>query len=301
MDNLTRLCCLLAAVLLGGCASAQQQPFRAASFNIRSGVLFDGPDRWSARKHRVIEMIAELDADVLAVQEARSEQIREILDAHSRYVAIGAHRGNGKLRGEGVITLIDTDRFMVAEAGVFALSDEPDRIGSITWDNSYPRICAWSRLIDMDSGEAVRIYNLHLDHKGRDSRERSARLVRQHIEQRAADEPVLVMGDFNAIESSEPVFHLTSRDESGRELRDSFAIANPGENQGTFTGFNLNSAAHKRIDFVLVDARLGLLDAGIDQRTVDNRYPSDHFPVWADIAWSASPVASGEFASVESE
>ena len=103
-------------------------------------------------------MIEQLDADVLAIQEARSEQVREILAAHPRYVAIGAHRGDGRLGGEGVITLIDTDRFMIAEAGVFALSDEPDRIGSITWDNRYPRICAWSRLIDMETGAAVRVY-----------------------------------------------------------------------------------------------------------------------------------------------
>ncbi len=291
MTNLAKIACVLAAVLLGGCASARDEPFRAASFNIRSGIVFDGADRWSARRHRVMEMIEELDADVLAVQEARSEQVREILEAHPRYVAIGAHRGNGKLGGEGVITLIDTDRFMIAEAGVFALSDEPDRIGSISWDNRYPRICAWSRLIDMETGEAVRVYNLHLDNRGRESRELSADLVRRHIEARAGDDPVLVLGDFNATESSEPVGTLIAPDESGRELRDSFAAVNPGNEQGTYTGFNLKSDAKRRIDFVLVDARLGLLDAGVDSRKIDGRYPSDHFPVWADVSWDGRVLA----------
>ncbi len=292
MPNLAKLGCLVAVMLFGGCASAHQEPFRAASFNIRSGVLFDGPDRWAARKHRVMEMIDELDADVLAVQEARSEQVREILEANPRYVAIGAHRGNGKLAGEGVITLIDTDRFMIAEAGVFALSDEPDRIGSITWDNRYPRICAWSRLVDMETGEAVRIYNLHLDHRGRESRELSADLVRKHIDARAGDEPVLVMGDFNTTETSEPVRRLVALDQSGREMRDSFATVNPGVDQGTFTGFNTRSDGEKRIDFVLVDTKLGLIDAGVDPRKIDGRYPSDHFPVWADVVWDATVIAT---------
>ena len=61
---------------------------------------------------------------------------------------------------------------------------------------------------------------------------------------------------------------LIAPDESGRELRDSFALVNPGSGQGTYTGFNLRSDAKRRIDFVLIDARLGLLDAGVDLRTI---------------------------------
>ena len=39
----------------------------------------------------------------------------------------------------------------------------------------------------------------------------------------------------------------------------------------------------KRIDWVLFNRRLDALEAGIDRRDFDGRYPSDHFPVTATL------------------
>lgn len=258
------------------------EPTTVMSFNVRYDEPGDGEDAWVGRLGAVAGLIREHGADVVALQEPFAHQVEDLLGALGRYGAIGAHRIDGRVSGEGCVILYDTSRYLVAESGVFWLSDTPGVAGSMTWDNRWPRSCTWARLVDLRSGEGLYVYNVHLDNKGERSKILGARAVLEHIESHATRDgfrdPVVVLGDLNATEGSGAVRMLTSGRSVG--LVDAIGRLMPDDGLGTYTGFDpASTGGGRRIDHALVSSDLLLLSGAIDRRKVGGRYPSDHFPV----------------------
>lgn len=285
---------LVVGLALQGVAVAgverSSEPLRVATFNIRYGSAPDGEDRWELRRSRVVETIRELDLDVVGLQEAEAFQTREILAALPRYAAIGVSRDDGRLKGEACPLLVDRTRFVIAESGVFWLSDRPEEPGSITWDNVCTRVCTWARLIDWETGRGGYVYNVHLDHVGQQSRERAAVQVRADFAKRAARagaaDPLIVMGDFNAAEDNPAIATIRGTSDDPLTLRDAFRVLHADGAGGTFNGFKLDSeGGDRKIDYVWVGPGWQVVQTGIDRRKIDGRYPSDHFPVWAELRW----------------
>ena len=279
--------------------SAEPASARFVTYNIRYGSAKDGKDAWELRRPKVVQTIAELDADVVGVQEAEASQVRELLAALPRYAALGVHRDDGRTRGESSPILFDRARFTVADSGTFWLSDTPDVIGSVTWDNAITRVCTFARLVDLTTGRGVWVWNAHFDHRGQQSRVASARLVlarmRECLARPGRADPVVLLGDLNAAEDNAVIAVLTGREGEGDGegersgefvLVDSYRRLHPQGAAGTFTAFAPDSdgGAHK-IDYVFAGPGLTPRAAGIERRQFDGRYPSDHFPVWAELAW----------------
>lgn len=264
---------------------------RVASFNVRYGSADDGPDRWAVRRERVVAVIAGLDCDVVGLQEVESFQVRELLAALPRYAAIGVHRDDGRVRGEACTILYDRSRFVVAESGVFWLSETPDVVASKGWDAALPRVCTWARVVEIASGRGCWIWNTHFDHRGRRAREQAARLVLARVRESGARagrrDPVVVAGDLNASEQEAPLAVLLHPpDDAGVALVDAYRQVRPDGAAGTFNGFDPeDDGGDRKIDHVLVGG-LRVRDAGIETRRFDGRHASDHFAVWAELAWS---------------
>lgn len=277
-----------------------------ATFNIRFGSANDGPDAWPLRRDKVIATIADLSPDVLGLQEVEAFQAHELLTALPRYACLGAHRDDGRTAGEGAPIFFDRTRFTAAESGTFWLSGTPDAIASVTWDNAITRIAVWARLVDLATGRGVYVLNAHFDHVGQASREQAARLLRARIAELTTRpgraDPVVVLGDFNADESNPAFAAMLAPDPHqphdpappaapappgppGPTLTDPYRALHPDGPAHTFTGFRLDRPpVSGKIDHVFVSADLRPLAAGIDTRTIEGRYPSDHFPVWARLA-----------------
>ncbi|MBX3364615.1 MAG: endonuclease/exonuclease/phosphatase family protein [Phycisphaeraceae bacterium] len=275
-------------------AAAHGPELTLVSFNIRYGTAPDGPDHWSVRRERVAATLADLRADVVGLQEALSFQVRELLEDIPAYAAVGVHRDDGRARGEACMILYDRTRFAVAESGVFWLSMTPDVPGSKSWDASLTRQCVWVRLLDNRTGHGIYIFNAHFDHRGQQSRVRSAELVLQEARRLSAREhrgdPVVFMGDLNAAETNPAVERLIAPGDTGWAFYDSYRVVHPHGRAGTFNAFNPeNDGGDAKIDYIFVGPGLKVLDAAIDRRKVDGRYPSDHFPVIAHIAFEARP------------
>ena len=67
-------------------------------------------------------------------------------------------------------------------------------------------------------------------------------------------------------------------------LVDTFRMANPNaKDVGTFNGFKEPGKA--KIDYVFVSPKLKTISAEIIRTQRDGRYPTDHFPIDAVIAW----------------
>lgn len=261
-------------------ADAQRAPLNVMSFNIRYGTANDGENAWPARREMLFDVIREHNADVAGLQEALAFQLDEILAAAPAYALIGVGRDDGARKGEYAPILFRRDRFQVAQAGTFWLSDTPDVVASKTWGNRITRICTWARLVDRD-GSAFWIYNVHLDHESQPSREKSVALLRARIAARPfPSEPVIVTGDFNAGETNAAVAAMTA----GGTFVDAFRVLHPSETTvGTFTGFKAGQISGDKIDYVFVPRGATVASAAIVRTSRDGRYPSDHFPVVARL------------------
>lgn len=269
-------------VPLSVAASTAQQPTRepmtVMSFNIRYGTAKDGDNEWTRRRTMLFDVVREQDPDVIGLQEALDFQIDEIVAAAPGYATIGVGRDDGRARGEFAAILFRKNRFRVAEASTFWLSDTPAVPASKTWGNNITRICTWARLIDGD-GQGFYVFNVHLDHQSQPSRERSTQLLRERIDARSVKtEPVLVTGDFNVGEKNPALATLIG------PFIDTFRDVRPQEKTvGTFSGFKFGNVEGDKIDYILVQPGTEVMSADIVRFARDGRYPSDHFPVVARV------------------
>jgi endonuclease/exonuclease/phosphatase family metal-dependent hydrolase len=140
----------------------------------------------------------------------------------------------------------------------------------------------------------VYVYNTHFDHVSDISRQKSAELLAKRIAEQAKSEPVVVLGDFNSGESSAAISHLLGKKtKSPVQLVDTFRAVHPDEKQvGTFHDFHGGTEGEK-IDFILASPGVNVLAADILRDPIsgsgkDALYPSDHYPVTAEMSFSGS-------------
>lgn len=263
------------------------QPFRVMSFNIRWGGAADPPSVWSDRRERVIKTIQAYDPDILGVQESLLSQSKYLLDELDGYVFFGAGRDNGRRAGEMCAIYYRAKRFLRIGGGHFWLSEEPDRPGSMGWDATYPRMVSWLRLRDKTDRRTLLVANTHWDHHGDKARLHSAKLILERLPRHVEpDDAVILMGDFNCDEDSDPYRILTNQD-SPLKLIDAYRAIHPKrtDQEATYHGFQ-GKTKGSRIDWILHSPDLQTLAAEIDTSHEGLKYPSDHFPVTATLRFA---------------
>ena len=283
---------LAAAVMACHSGTPNPQPLNVMSFNIRYGTADDGVNSWPNRSDLVVEIIREHAPDVLALQEALRFQLDVLATAFPGYGQIGVGRDDGATRGEYAAILYDRSQLRVTEQGTFWLSDTPDVPGSMSWGNRVTRICTWARFERLATGAGFYVFNVHLDHESQPSRERGVELLAERLSTRSGNDPLIVLGDFNAGEDNPAFRYLTGHPSASAESRaappspgliDTFRRVWPeATSVGTFNAFTGDSSGAK-IDAILVSPGWTVLEADIIRAERDGRYPSDHFPVSATI------------------
>jgi endonuclease/exonuclease/phosphatase family metal-dependent hydrolase len=257
------------------------------SFNIRYGTANDGENHWDKRKEFVVETVRTFKPDLLGTQETLGFQ-RDYLAEHlSGYEAVGVGRDHGDERGEMTAVLFRKERFEKLAVGHFWLSETPDVPGSKSWDTSLTRMVTWMKLKDRKATPPSEIYffNTHIDHRGQQARQESARLIRRKIAEHAGATPTVVTGDFNAGEGSPPYQALFTED-GPVKLLDTFRLAHPqrSPSEGTFSSFKSTETSGERIDWIACSPGWTVRSAEIDRSQRDGRTPSDHFPVTAVLS-----------------
>lgn len=286
-----RLACLALPLLALPVVLPAQGPgeVRVMSFNIRYGTAEDGENRWELRREFVAETVRAFRPDLLGTQETLAFQRDFLAEKLPGFECVSAGRDDGRERGEMAALFFRSARFERLDAGHFWLSETPDQPGSKSWDSALPRIVTWVRLRDRERRAAppLTYFNTHFDHRGEQARRESARLLRRRVDAAAATGPVVVTGDFNAAEESEP-YRLFFRPQGGEAdlLADTFRVANPtrSPHEGTFSGFRAGSDSGARIDWIAASRHFRVLQASIDRTARDGRTPSDHYPVTAVLA-----------------
>ena len=274
---------VVGALYLFGCS--RPSAFRVMSFNVRYATD-DGPNAWDHRRNLVVETIRDDAPDVLGLQEPLAPQVADLRASLPNYGFVGVGRDDGIEVGEFAPIFYRSDRFTLLEQGVFWLSAQPEEPGSVGWDAALPRIATWARLRFKEAPlYGVQVVNVHFDHRGREARRESARMVRDYVDS-LDGRPVVVLGDFNCDPTSEPYRILT------QDLAEHFglraAFADVADTAGTYHGFT-GAPRGGRIDWILFSSHFESPETAVDCCSFGGRYPSDHFPVTATLRMRGSP------------
>ncbi|HEY0312139.1 MAG TPA: endonuclease/exonuclease/phosphatase family protein [Allosphingosinicella sp.] len=224
---------------------------RVASYNMRKAI---GTDR-RRRPERTLAVLCELDADVVALQEAdrrfgtRASAIPpHMIDEHSDYKPVSFETRDGSIGWHGNALLVKKAVEIAATEILHLPSLEPR--GAVV---------AELRL----GGAVLRVVGMHLDLSGL-WRRRQAKAILAHIDSRSEPMPTVLMGDLN---------EWSTRGGCLRDFAARLAFAECGRSFHT-------RRPVVQLDRIMVTSDLAIADCGVHQSTTA-RKASDHFPVWA--------------------
>ncbi len=257
------------------------------SFNLRYNNPNDGRYAWPNRKTAIRDVISAHNPDVLCTQEGLEDMLEEISRAFPAYDRFG-HGRMADGSDEHVAIFVNTSRLRVRAHGQFWISPEPEVPGSRAWDTLFPRICTWCVVEAHESGELLAVFNVHLDNRQVLARQEGARLLcdmmpRIALEHDVPPGAVILCGDFNAYPDTPEVqlFCDVSSVETG-----AYTMFGCDEiSLGTYHGFR-GVPAPAPIDYILNGAAVTVHSRTVDQKQYDDTWPSDHFPVIAEISVS---------------
>lgn len=253
-----------------------------ATYNIRYENPEDAAEGngWEARREQVRGLIHFHKFDIVGLQEVTPGQLPDLEQDLAGHDHVGSPSYDGLHHGsEHVPVFYRRDRFELVDGGTFWLSPTPDT-ASIGWDAMYQRICTWARLRDRRTGKTFQAWNTHLDHRGERARPASAELLLQRLKPLLKrGEPVVVMGDFNFTPDSEG-YQILRRKLA--DARDHSILPAYGP-KGTSNRFDYNGVFERRIDHIFVTKGIKTLRHGTLTDSYNHRFPSDHFPVAAEL------------------
>ena len=166
------------------------------------------------------------------------------------------------------------------KSGDFWLSETPEVPGK-GWDATCcNRICSWVYLQDKKTKKKLYVFNTHYDYQKDLARNESSKLVLKRIRNIAGDQPVIFMGDLNGDNSSE----WYQKIQGSGILKDTYKIApDPYANNPSFQDFGKDVLDSGIIDHIFVSNHFSVKKWGILSDTYHGKYPSDHFPVLAEV------------------
>ena len=273
---------LLVASILCFSATAQEKNYlRVASYNLRYNNPGDGENAWPNRKDAVKSLIVFHDFDIFGTQEGLVGQLKDICELPD-YNYIGVGRDDGVDSGEHSAIIYKKNRFELLLSGNFWLSTTPET-PSKGWDAiCCNRICSWGKFRDTGSNREFYFFNVHFDHEGKTARIESGKLMVQKIKEIAGNYPVICTGDFNSTPETLQIQAMQVL------LNDSYMVSAipPYGPEGTFNNFNPNSDFEDgRIDYIFTGKCFNVSKYAALTDRYENKYPSDHLPVIADINW----------------
>ena len=123
------------------------------------------------------------------------------------------------------------------------------------------------------------IINAHYDHRGKQARIESSKVIVKHLKAVSLNSQIIVLGDFNT-KPFGPAYNTLIK---GFNLKDPLADLN-SKKDFTFHGFS-GIPRGNRIDWILHSPSLKSLKSTIIRSNKNGRYPSDHFPVSSELIY----------------
>jgi endonuclease/exonuclease/phosphatase family metal-dependent hydrolase len=270
---------IIAALICSITQVVNAQQITVGTFNIRFDNPRDSGNLWVNRAPVVSNLIRFHGFDVLGIQEGLKNQLDDMSAALPEYGRYGKGRDDGKDGGEHSAIFYKKSRFKLLKSGDFWLSETPEVPGK-GWDATCcNRICSWVFLQDIKTKKQFYAFNVHYDHQGVVARRESSKLILKQIAKIAAGAPVLLTGDLNGGRDSEWYQELAT----SKLLTDTYTkVKFPYANNSSFNSFR-TPRGKEVIDHVFMTDSFTVNKWGILTDTYYGKFPSDHFPVLAEV------------------
>ncbi len=231
---------------------------------VRLRVLSFNTHRSTGTINAIAEEILEIDPDVVLLQEVDRQMLRtggvDQAEVLADAIGMDGSFSSNLARGAGQYGTLILSRFDIVQQGRIALVRGP---------RTEARGLQWVTL--EVSGQAVRVYNTHLDATRPDVRLAQARQVVGILDE--DDLPTILGGDLNAWPASAAVAAL------GTRLTDTWTAAGQGR--------SATSRGGKKIDYLFVRGLRPLVSR------VATSGASDHNRLWADLRLQPPERCSG--------
>lgn len=254
---------------------------KVMTFNLRLDVASDGENAWPNRVNHVVEVIKESKVDLIGMQEVLPSMLNDLTHRLDQFDWIGRGREAGS-KGEYSPIFFNRNMFELVESGTFWLSETPYVEGSRSWDSHLPRICSWGQFKAKKNPDLeFRVFNTHLDHIGEEARSYGSKLIAQFIkaQNKKKELPSIIMGDFNAYPLSDAIKTMV---QAGFENVYSYYNEKIGCTFHQFEGVTEGEP----IDYIFTSPDIQIEDVHIDRQSFDGRFPSDHYPIIANVNFS---------------
>lgn len=267
---------------------------RVMSFNVRGASHRDGINAWEERAGLNVQTIRRYEPGVIGFQELHAPNLAVYKEELSGYERIMGPAYGTDLVEEFAAIFYDPDRFEALDSGGFWLSDTPEE-ASASWGNEVVRSANWAVLRCRETGVAFLHANTHLDHLSEHARVEGNKLIvsqTQETLENHGNPPTIVTGDFNCKPGSAP--YEVFMDEG---FTDTFLAAGNEDGPDAYTFHAFKGSSFKpsdtdkpfgRIDWILikdpndhVEVRSNQISRDADEEA--GLYPSDHYPVVADL------------------
>jgi endonuclease/exonuclease/phosphatase family metal-dependent hydrolase len=251
------------------------------SFNVRGALSWDGLNSWPLRRGLVGTLLERHRPSVAGFQEVLWPVERFLaarLPGHR--AVLGKPSGNRLLGARNPILF--SPGLSCVDQGAFWLSETPER-WSRSWGARMVRSASWLRL-ELDHRPLL-VMNVHLDHGPDEARLRAGDLVLARLGGLGwPGVPAVLCGDFNCNAGGDLHARLLAAG-----FRDTFLESGMVDGDDTITSHHFQGRAvglDRRIDWILCTAPLRTVTAAIVRDADPPRYPSDHYPVIAELEWS---------------
>jgi endonuclease/exonuclease/phosphatase family metal-dependent hydrolase len=249
----------------------------------------DHPRRWSLRRDAVVSQILEARPHILGLQEVFRPQLDQLAGALPGFGEVGVGSVDGVERGEYTAILYDRTRLELLDGGTFWISELWGTPGSKHFGNVLPRTATWGRFRDLREGSVFLAVNVRLDDVAEPARELGVEVLQDRILAMAtAAGSVILMGDFGAGEDTRSFRVVQAA--SVPVLVDTFRLLHPAPAAGGTLHDYAGGRDGLRRDAIFASPRFRPVAAGIldapGQGAGAPTHPSDHHPVWAELAWT---------------
>ena len=234
---------------------------KVASYNIHKGI---GLDR-RRNPERVVEVLREIDADIIALQEADRRfgakacvLPHHLLEEHSDWMPVDFGLHNLSMGWHGNVILVRKSAQIVDSQAIHLPALEPR--GAVMAD---------VQLL----GTTIRVLGMHLDLSGL-WRRRQAAAILNHVDMCALRQPTVLMGDLNEWSAGSGCLRDFGRD---------YAFAETG------ASFHARRTV-ARLDRIMVSRDMRIVKCGVHASPAA-RKASDHLPIWAIMEPAAMEAA----------
>ncbi len=267
-------------IVIDGIPEKSDEATRVMSFNLRCAN--DGEQTITNRSKVSVEVIKQYAPDSFGVQECTPRWKRILAyNLGDKYKCVGAARDYYGPFTEYSSIYYLKDKYDLIDSGTFWLSETPEKRWTKSFDSACFRVASWALLEDKQTGQRYTHINTHLDHVLQTTRESQMKVLIECVNKVANGSPIIMTGDFNDYEDS-LVYAVACE-----SFNDTKKVAETSDEGRTFTSYgNKTEESHKgigAIDYIFTSKELEVDTYKIIRNTVQGIYPSDHFPIVADI------------------